>query len=414
MQSAYRPHHSTETALIRVQSDILLELDNHHCVILVLLDLSAAFDTITYSILLDLLSSRIGLTGIALDFFRSYLQNRTQSVFINGIKSKLTSLQYGVPQGSVLGPTLFTIYTLPLADLIRSHGLHYHQYADDTQLYLSFKPSDDNALSNTLAKIQKCVSHIKMWMSYNRLMLNDSKTEILILTPPSFKSKISIPKVEICNTTIVPGNSIKNLGIIFDSALNMKAHINFLCKNANFHLRNIGAIRKYITKHSCIQLVHALITARLDYANSLLFGVPDNQLNKLQRILNTAARIVSLSPRINHITPILHNLHWLPVKQRIIFKILIITFRAVHGSAPRYIMELCEPYSSQRSLRSNRQRLLKTTKTKLKTFGDRAFAASAPFLWNSLPTNFRHLENLETFKSNIKTYLFRQAYGDFS
>ena len=144
------------------------------------------------------------------------------------------------------------------------------------------------------------------------------------------------------------------------------------------------------------------------------FGIPDNQLSKLQRILNTAARIVFLSPRINHITPTLQNLHWLPVKQRIIFKILILTYRAVNGSGPRYTMELCEPHSSQRSLRSNRQRLLKPPKTKLKTYGDRAFASSAPSLWNNLPLNIREIENFETFKTNIKTYLFRQAYGDIS
>jgi len=135
MQSAYKQYHSTETALVRVQNDILSNLDNKHGVILVLLDLSMAFDTIDHTTLLHQLAHRLGITGAALKWFQSYLNERTQSVSVDNEQSKPVPLKYGVPQGSVLGPLLYTIYTLPLGNLLRDAGVSYHLYADDTQLY---------------------------------------------------------------------------------------------------------------------------------------------------------------------------------------------------------------------------------------------------------------------------------------
>ena len=133
-QSAYREFHSTETALLRVQNDLLLSVDEYGGVILVLLDLSAAFDTIDHDKLLNLLSSRFGVRGSALEWIKSYLTNRKQSVLIYGERSEELELIYGVPQGSVLGPILFTLYTTPLGDICRKHNLVFHLYADDTQL----------------------------------------------------------------------------------------------------------------------------------------------------------------------------------------------------------------------------------------------------------------------------------------
>ena len=142
LQSAYKKHHSCETALLRVQNDILKSIDDKKCVVLLLLDLSAAFDTVDHKILLHRLRSRFGIKGKALLWLQSYLTDRSQSVQIDGSTSSTRPLRFGVPQGSVLGPLLYLLYTAPLGDLIRCHSMDFHMYADDTQLYTTFSCDD--------------------------------------------------------------------------------------------------------------------------------------------------------------------------------------------------------------------------------------------------------------------------------
>jgi len=142
-QSAYRQYHSTETALLRVHNDILTSIDRKEEVILVLLDLSAALDTIDHSILLNRLETRYGIKGLALNWFKSYLEGRSQSVCVDNILSEPSELICGVPQGSVLGPVLFTLYSAPLEDIIKKHNLNLMIYADDTQLYITCESAMD-------------------------------------------------------------------------------------------------------------------------------------------------------------------------------------------------------------------------------------------------------------------------------
>ncbi|MDF4304855.1 reverse transcriptase domain-containing protein, partial [Vibrio parahaemolyticus] len=156
-------HHSTETALVKITNDLLIASDKGLVSVLVLLDLSAAFDTIDHQILLPRLEHLIGLKGSALSWFKSYLSDRFQFVHIHNESSLRTKVCFGVPQGSVLGPILFTLYMLPLGNIIRNHSINFHCYADDTQLYLSMKPEE----SNQLTKLHNCLKDIKTWMSTN-------------------------------------------------------------------------------------------------------------------------------------------------------------------------------------------------------------------------------------------------------
>jgi exonuclease III len=177
-QSAYRVHHSTETALLRVYNDIIESIDNKHCVMLVLLDLSAAFDTVDHAVLLNRFEDALGITGHALAWLQSYFDDRYQSVHIDKASSQKHHLKTGMPQGSVVGPFGFPSYSAPVGAICRRHGIQYHLYADDTQLYISFLPPDS---PNTVKRLEACITEIRAWMRDNFLKLNDSKTSSLFL-----------------------------------------------------------------------------------------------------------------------------------------------------------------------------------------------------------------------------------------
>ena len=406
-QSAYRQLHSTESALLRVHNDLLQAVDTHGGAILVLLDLSAAFDTIDHDKLLALLERSFGISGKVLQWFNTYLKDRTQTVQIGSSLSEDQKLSFGVPQGSVLGPILFTIYTTPLGSLIRRHGLTFHLYADDTQLYIAFKPIDSTSTKDSINKIEACVADIKAWMKLNLLKLNDDKTELLVITTSDELSKKLNISVKVGDHFINPnrGNP-RNLGVLFDSTCGLNSHVSQICKNINYHLYSIGKIRKFLDKPTTEKLVAGAITSRMDYCNSLLYGLQNTQLKHLQCCQNNAARIISLRRKFDHITPVLRDLHWLPVSKRIDFKIMTLTYRALNGDAPSYLAELLSPYTPTRALRSEGKHLLACPKWRLERFGRRSFQVAAPLLWNPLPLSIKLSPSTEIFKSRLKTFLF--------
>ena len=178
-----------------------------------------------------------------------------------------------------------------------------------------------------------------------------------------------------------------------------------------YQLRNIGRIRPLITEDACKTLVCSLVTSRLDYANALLFGINTTEIAKLQRIQNSAARIITCTRKREHITPILVALHWLPIDKRIQYKILLYTYKAVNHIAPEYIAELITLHQPGRSLRSANKRSLKRPHCRTSTYGNRRFDVAAASLWNSLPSHLVLSPSLSTFKKHLKTHLFKEAFG---
>lgn len=411
VQSAYRQHHSTETALLKVHNDILLNMNKQHITLLVLLDLSAAFDTVDHSLLLNQLCS-FGVQSTAMSWFASYLSNRTQRVVISGSSSQPSTMKFGVPQGSCLGPLLFVIYSSELYQIIISHLPGVTIFADDSQLWISFKPDSEQNQDAAYEALQYCIIDIKKWMIKKKLKMNDDKTEFLLIGTRQQLKKVEHHPIKIGDELICPVNSARNLGSWFDSNMSFKTHINKTCSAGFYHLRNISRIKKFVSPDLLESLIHSFITSKLDYCNSLLYGVPDFDLIKLQRIQNAAARLVTNSDRFCHITPVLRDLHWLPIKLRIQYKILLITFKALHNLAPTYVQELVtlKP-STKYSLRSDNSLLLYVPAARTyKTLGDRAFSYSSPYLWNRLPNYIRNLKSLQLFKSHLKTYLFKSHF----
>ena len=369
------------------------------------MDLSSAFDTPDHEILLTRLQHRFGIVGTALNWFKSYLTDRSQAVVVNGVTSDSRRLPYGVPQGSVLGPVLFTLYFAPLEDVIKKHGLDCMLYADDTQLYVSLNPKNRNP---GLSSLECCLQDITCWLSSNKLVCNHGKTEVLHFTS-RFRQHLPI-SVSLHGNEIPPKPEARDLGVVLDSHLQLTTHVNNVCKSASLGIRNIGRIRKYIGKTEAERLIHAFVSSKLDYCNGILYGLPDYQIKKLQRLQNTAARIVTRTKFTDHISPVLQDLHWLPIKQRIIFKLLLITYKALHGHAPAYITALLQEYKPARSLRSSTQNLLSVPRTYTSNYGDRSFSVAGPALWNSLPDTIRKSDSVSQFKSTLKTLLFQSAY----
>ena len=198
----------------------------------------------------------------------------------------------------------------------------------------------------------------------------------------------------------------------FDQTASLDGHVKSVCKSALFHLRNIAKIREYLNVESTKSLVHAFVTCRLDNCNSLLIGSPSFLIQKLQRIQNCAARLVTGQPKFAHVTPILKELHWLSIEQRVAFKVLLLAYKGLNGLAPKYISDMLVRYTPCRVLRSSERHLLNVPKTNKKTpHGDRAFSAAAPRLWNSLPLDLKISPSVSIFKSRLKTHLFKLAFN---
>ena len=410
LQSAYSEYHSTETALTKVHNDVMLAMDNQKVVLLLLLDLSAAFDTVDHTILLSRLRNRFGVCGTALQWFQSYLTDRSQSVTIQGTRSSSKVLRYGVPQGSVLGPILFCCYTAPLGDLLRTHGVDFHFYADDSQIALAFSPDILIDQIDAFERIESCADSIRDWMMQNKLKLNDNKTIFMVLGNKTQVKKVVLNSVVIGESYIESTKSCVNLGAGFDSEMSMRNHVSLACKSGFYHLRNISRIRKCLNHDALESVIHALISSKLDYCNSLLAGVPKCVMQKLQYLQNSAARVLTGTRKFEHITPILREIHWLPVECRVDFKILLMTYKALNGKAPAYISDLLS-YHEGRNSRSSQLNLLAVPRTKCVTFGDRAFSVYAPRLWNKLPLAIRNLDTVDKFKTAIKTRLFKQYFS---
>ena len=282
-----------------------------------------------------------------------------------------------------------------------------HIYADDTQIYCFFKAKSPSSADNALVALTSCIDDVRAWMTQALLKLNEDKTEFLVLSSPYYQENLCNISAKVGDAVITSATQCRNLGVIFDSKLDMKAHVAAVCRSAFFQLRKISSIRKYLTEEACKTLLHSFVMSRIDYCNSLLANLPKCVISKLQKVQNVAARILTRIPVFDHISPVLIDVHWLPLPLRIRYKINLLTFKSLHGLGPSYLSNMLTVYQPAANLRSANKHLLQERRYRLTTYGHRAYYFTAPSFWNELPLHLRSATELKTFKSGLKTHLFK-------
>lgn len=425
-QSGYRPKHSCETLMVRMFDDILSDMELKKTVVLLLLDLSAAFDTIDHSILLRKLQEDYKIGGTVLCWFRSYLENRSFSVTVGDKNSSPGFLWFGVPQGSILGPILFILYTKELSKIASKHGLKIQLYADDSQLYIGFKPTNAEMRKDATERIEACLREIMEWMTTNFMKLNKEKTQMILLGTNNVLKKAESLQIRVGNSDsdVIDSSSccdgVKSLGVVLDQNFNMKKHIAKVRQSTFYTISNLGRIKNLLTRDLKIMLVKQLVLSKIDYHNGLYVNLPDVDIKRLQGAVNAAVRFIYGAGKRVAARPLLIQAHILPVRYRVIYKICLLTFKAIHGLAPEYLSSLIKFSVPSRGdntstanmvetpRKSNDHYLLKAppynyTKSML---SQRTFSYAAPQHWNGLPYSLRTCTSTDVFKKKLKTHLF--------
>ena len=400
-QSGNKKRHSTETLNI-LTSDLALEaMDRKQVTALVLLDLSKAFDSIDHMSLLKKLRA-MGTSKEAIEWFRSYLTGRKQSVRIGCETSEPRLISYGVPQGSILGPALFNIYINDLPSVPKVGSLEC--YVDDSQLYLSFPVRDTTLAADQLTEDLR---NIAAWCCKNSLLINPDKTKLLVLGTPQMLMKIPDDlSITLLSKKIIPSKSAKNLGVTMDCSLTYDEHVTQVTSKCIGSLCQINRVKYLFDRRTLITIINSLVFSKLFYCSSVWANTTKKNIELLQTVQNFAARIVSGTRKFDHVTPILKQLQWLPIIKQLAVRDATMVFKCLNGLAPPY---LCQRFKTRSEVHNcntrNRDRLhipLRRTAA-----GQRAFTFRGQKLWNSLPDEFQSITNLDVFKVKIKQHFLR-------
>jgi hypothetical protein len=375
-----------------------------------MVDLSAAFDTIDIPILIRLLQNDFGITGTPLKWVESYLTNRTMKVQIENSTSDSELLKFGVPQGSCAGPVLFTMYIAALNRVVKKYPASLYGYADDHKIAFRIQAGNLHNESVVMQQLEGCLDDIISWMTKFKLKMNNSKTEIIIYGTRQQLSKLNIASVRVGGCQVKCVDHVRDLGVYMTNTLNFDHHIQKKCQIAHVQLRNLKQIRRHLSQKSTESLVHGLVHSHIDFCNGLFADIPSYQIDKLQRVQNHAARLVTNASFDQPSANLLKQLHWLPVRARIMFKIIVTVFRIVNNTSPNYLKEMFLQSKSRYRLRSRSDRnfIVPRRRTKL---ADRSLAVVGPKLWNELPNDLKNICSELEFRRKLKTHLFTQFYN---
>jgi hypothetical protein len=296
-QSGFKNNHSTTTTLIKVVNDITESVDKGNLSILVLIDFSKAFNSINFSLLLNKLKERFNFSSSAITLINSYLSDRFQKVVVDENESSYLRCITGVPQGSILGPLLFTLFIEDLSDILKDVG--FHLYADDLQIYDHDLPTNINGCVNRMNVV---LNRVVQWANKNYLQINSEKTQAIVISGRYRLSVSDISPIILNGTTIPYRDVVKNLGVFFDTRLNWKTHVNATCSGAYGVLSRLWCVAKHLPTETRKRLVIALILPRLIYCAPVYAGMQGYVWDKLKRTLNACARFVYRKGKYEHIS----------------------------------------------------------------------------------------------------------------
>jgi len=258
-----------------------------------------------------------------------------------------------------------------------------------------------------IKKLEECSLAVRDWFTLNGMLLNPDKSEVLLVARKANAEKFAHGAgVRVADSDITFSVKLKSLGVTLDQNLSFDQHISNIVKSSNYNIRALRHIRPMLDKAVANTVACSIVSTRLDYCNSLLYGTSVHNVQRLQRVQNSLARVVSGTKKRDHIRPVLKELHWLPVAQRIEYKVALITHKVLSTDQPVYLRNLINEYKPSRPLRSEGQRLLARPCGLQSAMAGRSFTRASEGVWNTLPENIRKMENIVSFKKNLKTHLF--------
>ena len=403
-QSGFRAHHSTLTALLDITNNIINTTEEGNVTLLVLLDYSKAFDTINHKLVLAKMK-KLGVSESALLWFGNYLCNRFQRVVTDSGESDWNGIINGVPQGSVLGPLLFSIM---ISDISQCNlAGKYHLYADDTQL--SYCASVDS-LRTVIPVVNNDLSNIAGYSDKNGLKLNGAKSNYIIIGSRNNIMKVRdlhLPPVLIKDVPINNHNHLKNLGVTFDEVLSWRRHIDLLVGKAYNALRLLYRFKNFLSIESKKLLCNALVLSHFNYCDGLLINIPEQLSFKIQKVQNSCVRYIFGFHKREHrrLSKYLFQLNWLTMSNRRMLHAFTTIHKIINKQCPLYLSRSFNLVSEYHNYNTRQQEHLYVD-TRRTALGQKSFMSSAPVMYNNLPDNVKNSTTLKSFKFNCQKHLF--------
>ena len=397
-QYGFRPKLSTESALTTVTNKLYTNMDNKKISLITLCDLSKAFDSVHHEILMQ----KLAKVKVDSFWFRHYVLDRTQSVKINTTLSKTARINFGVPQGSILGPILFTIFVNDLTEIIQ--GCEVIQYADDTQ-FVHTGTTDE--LPDLIMRAETTLSHVKAYFNRNGLMINPNKTQCLFVGTRPFIRRIPADTIiNFDNALITPSKHIKNLGIYMDCHMTFDVHIQEMRKKVMgilFFLNRIKDKFDFDTRKTVIQ---SLALSIINYCLPVYGTTNSTLLQRVQKLQNFAAKIcVGGARRSDHATPFILQLEWLKIEKKIIFEAAINVYKIKNKLFPDWFMQFPTNNDISHNRYTTRQQHNLYVSHTNTDHGGRSLSVLGPKIWNTLPDNVTNSLTLQVFRKRLKEFL---------